>query len=167
MPKWPQRVRKLVESLLTRKANADIRDVSRLEGFYTSKFGQMPPELFAHVLEFVACHAKKQDLLSMCLVCKGFQDEALRILYRDVNLGEYDLAAQKAWFDRVSAGPEVAVWVHSLTLRVPLWDVPTGKEEEMSKWFDSFADGLRSLVHLKEYVNLLSSLHGWVEAYRR
>jgi hypothetical protein len=163
MLKWPQQVRKLVQSLLKRKGNADIRDVSRLEGISISKFGQMPPEVFANVLEFLAFHAKKQDLLSVCLVCKKFQGEAMRALYRDVNLGQYDLSAQKAWFDRISAHPEVAVYVRSLTLRVPLWDVTTDKEGELARWFDSFANGLRSLVHLKEYVNMFSRLHGEAE----
>jgi hypothetical protein len=145
--KCPRWVRKLVQSLLPhKKANANPEN--------TSKLVRLPPELFAVVLEFIACDAKKRDLLSMCLVCKELQREAIRTLYKDVDLGN-DLSAQKAWFNRVSAHPEEAVHVHSLTLGVPLWDVPAGKKEELSRWFDSFENGMRSLESLKEYVDLL------------
>src|ERR1700722_17289345 len=109
----------------------------------------LPPELYTCIFYFVS---DRRDLCALCTVSQAFRHLTEPFLYRSVELSyNHDYRNIKVWFERISSDHRLANFVRSVTFGIGYSQTPSPAVWKI------IAQGLRSLINLKEYVSLFHS----------
>jgi hypothetical protein len=115
----------------------------------------LPSEVWAEIFSYAAS-AEERVATRICLVCRAFYWEAIRVLYRRVNLVTYPpeeiWQSMQRWSVIVTTRHRLAALVQALKIYFTDWStqMPSSVYEQ---WLDTISRGFASLPNLKEYVS--------------
>jgi hypothetical protein len=109
----------------------------------------LPPEIHDRIIHFVG---SRSDLYSLCLVSKAFYADAVRILYRDVQLSQGNTLLYR-WLTKTASDERKVGWVVALRFHIDTEELlETG--EKITEWATHLGRCLASLVNLRRYVSV-------------
>jgi hypothetical protein len=114
----------------------------------------LPPEVWAEIFSNVVI-VEQGAVARICLVCRAFYWEGVRLLYRRVDFEFTHSTAwrMQRWLVIVIARPRLAALVEALKVPFPDWTVKSQWEDRdrlYERWLDTIRSGFASLPNLKE-----------------
>ena len=112
----------------------------------------LPPEVWAEIFSYVT-RVEERAMIRICLVCRAFYWEGVRLLYRRVTFVSYPLweiwLKMQRWFVTITTRPRLAALVQALKIPFADWSIHT-QDKSYKRSLDTIGRGFELLPNLKE-----------------